>query len=59
MFCLLAGTFIIAVQLLWTTAEPRNTMGLPEKAAAALVFILGLTGLALLYGGWQLLRRRQ
>lgn len=57
-FCLIAGAFCIAVEFLWTTAEKRNSMGLPEGVAVVLVFVMGLTGLALLYGGWRLVRSR-
>jgi hypothetical protein len=53
---MLSGALMVLVQAAWTTAENREVAVLPPWAANALVFMLGLTGLVLIYAGYRLLR---
>jgi hypothetical protein len=52
-----AGLFIVIMQVLWTTGEKRDLPFLPPFGEKALVFSLGMTGLALVYLGYRLMRR--
>jgi hypothetical protein len=53
---MLSGALMVFVQAVWTTAENRGVPVLPPWAAGALVFMIGLTGLALIYAGYRMLR---
>ena len=55
---LVGGAGCLLAELLWVSGEGEESFGLPAPAARALVFLVGLTGLVLIYGGYRLLRRR-
>lgn len=45
----LTGVLLVLVEIFWTTGESRYLPHLPLHLATALVFLLGLTGLILVY----------
>jgi hypothetical protein len=51
-----AGLLVVVVEAMWTTGEKRDIPVLPPLGENVLVFVLGLTGLALVYGGYRLVR---
>lgn len=51
-----AGLLVVVVEAAWTTGENRDIPVLPPMGENVLVFVLGLTGLALVYGGYRLVR---
>jgi hypothetical protein len=55
---LLTGLLLLGIEILWTTSEDRALPVLPPPAADALMFLLGLTGLFMMYLGFRMMRRK-
>jgi apolipoprotein N-acyltransferase len=55
----LFGLLLLGVEFLWTTTEHRALPILPPPAADALMFLLGLTGMLLIYLGFRMVMRKR
>jgi hypothetical protein len=54
----LSGLLLLGVEILWTTSDDRVLPVLPPLAANALMFLLGLTGMLLMYFGFRMMMRK-
>lgn len=54
----LAGLFLLGIEILWTTTDDRALPVLSPLAADALMFLLGLTGMLMMYLGFCMVRRK-
>ena len=55
----LSGLLLLGVEFLWTTTEHRALPILPPPAADALMFLLGLTGMLMMYLGFRMAMGRK
>jgi hypothetical protein len=55
---LLTGLLLLGIEILWTTSDDRALPVLPPPVADALMFLLGLTGLFMMYLGFRMMRRK-
>ena len=55
----LSGLLLLGIEILWTTSDDRALPVLPPLAADALMFLLGLSGMLMMYLGFRMMGRKQ